>query len=106
MNDIKVIQAVSAGTPLTAMQLQKILNIPHARVASLLQHMRKQGKIKTVKIEKTWVWVMPNHTSTHEVNVVAPVIPKSKKERVDFLSTVFNNWGRQSHEASQTNTDS
>jgi hypothetical protein len=101
MNHTEIIQAVTA-TPLTAIDLQKKFKVPHARVVAVLQYMRKQNMVIAVKVGTKWAWTVPGYVP-EEVVVTQP---ESKKERMKFLSTVFNNWGRQSHEASQTNTDS
>ena len=101
MNHTEIIQAVTA-TPLTAMDLQKKFNVPHARVASMLQYMSRRKMIVSVKVGTKWVWSVPGYTAPDNTYTK----PETQKERMKFLSTVLNNWGRQSHEASQTNTDS
>jgi hypothetical protein len=101
MNHTEIIKAVTA-TPLTAIDLQRKFNVPHARIASMLQYMSRRKMLVAVKVGTKWVWSVPGYTPPDNT----PTNPETKKERMQFLSTVLNSWGRQSHEASQTNTNS
>lgn len=101
MNHTEILKAVTA-TPLTAIDLQRKFNVPHARIASMLQYMSRRKMLVAVKVGTKWVWSVPGYTPPD--NTLTK--PETKKERMQFLSTVFNSWGRQSHETSQTNTNS
>lgn len=101
MNHTEIIKAVTA-TPLTAIDLQRKFNVPHARIASMLQYMSSRKMLVAIKVGTKWVWSVPGYTPPDNT----PTKPETKKERMQFLSTVLNSWGRQSHEASQTNTNS
>jgi hypothetical protein len=82
-----VIKAVS-NRAMTSSELQAEFKTTHARIASLLQYMRRSNMIHSYKVDKKWVWA----TSTTPKMEDTPVPLAGKKEISNFLNKAMFNW--------------
>lgn len=82
-----VIKAIS-NRAMTASELQAEFKTTHARIASLLQCMRKANMIHSYKVDKKWVWA----TSTTPKMEDKPIPLTGKKEISNFLNKAMFNW--------------
>lgn len=82
-----VIKAIS-NRAMTASELQAEFKTTHARVASLLQYMRRSKMIHSYKVDKKWVWA----TSTTPRIEPKPKHIEGKADISNFLSKAMFNW--------------